>query len=594
LAQFYNAVSVLDVDVVAVTETWLKDDVLSTELFSSDYIVFRKDRNFSRTFQSRGGGVPLAVRSTLSVKLMDVDLAFDNLPEIDFICVKVHNVNSTIYICLVYIPPGLTLHRYHEFSYAFLSLRFLHGSKIIFLGDFNVTEYITFLNLDQLRGNAVPIFHILSELSIQQHNSITNDNDGLLDLVLSNLHCSVTRGEEGLVPQDPHHPCLLVSIDVRIKIRKFIYGVDDGDNFNVRAIDMEMVRNELLLIDWSFLESYEDVDFACHGFYNKLFELFDLIVPKKRKSRHNYPPWFSYELIKKIKLKHRIFKKFRVSGKLCDLEKYRMLRRDIKGDIKRQYDQYVAKAEADIKRDPNKFWQFVKFKQNGTGIPLNMTFSGAEVSGADEITGAFANYFESAYCEKASVIESSVEEWSTSCNFSLNAVNEQDVLNAISKLKLKFTAGPDMIPSFLIHECVEAFVSPLVVIFNLCLKTNAFPAIWKTARVVPVFKKGDRNCIETYRPVSICSNFSKVFEFIISDTLSFHFKSYISESQHGFVRGRSTISNLCTFTQYVANSMDLGLQTDVIYYYYYYYYYYLVKLANRYDLITGKLSLVRQ
>jgi hypothetical protein len=127
-------------------------------------------------------------------------------------------------------------------------LRFLHGSKIIFLGDFNVTEYITFLNLDQLRDNAVPIFHILSELPIQQHNSITNDNDRLLDLVLSNLHCSVTRG--------------------------------DGDNFNFRAVDMEMVRNALLLIDWSFLEGY--------------------------------PPWFSYELIKKIMLKHRILKKFRV------------------------------------------------------------------------------------------------------------------------------------------------------------------------------------------------------------------------------------------------------------------------------------------
>jgi hypothetical protein len=94
--QFYNAVSVLDVDVVAVTETWLKDDVLSTELFSSDYIVFRKDRNFSRTFQSRGGGVALAARSTLSVKLMDVDLAFDNLPEIDFICVKILELCSIV------------------------------------------------------------------------------------------------------------------------------------------------------------------------------------------------------------------------------------------------------------------------------------------------------------------------------------------------------------------------------------------------------------------------------------------------------------------------------------------------------------------
>jgi ribonuclease P/MRP protein subunit RPP40 len=58
-----------------------------------------------------------------------------------------------------------------------------------------------------------------------------------------------------------------------------------------------------------------------------------------------------------------------------------------------------------------------------------------------------------------------------------------------------------------------------------------------------------------FRPTAAIS-----FEFIISGILSFHFKSYISESQHGFVRG--------TFTQYVANSMDLGLQTDVIYTYF--------------------------
>jgi hypothetical protein len=58
-----------------------------------------------------------------------------------------------------------------------------------------------------------------------------------------------------------------------------------------------------------------------------------------------------------------------------------------------------------------------------------------------------------------------------------------------------------------------------------------------------------------FRPTAAIS-----FEFIISGNLSFHFKSYISESQHGFVRG--------TFAQYVANSMDLGLQTDVIYTYF--------------------------
>jgi hypothetical protein len=145
----------------------------------------------------------------------------------------------------------------------------------------------------------------------------------------------MTRGEEGLV---------LISIDVRIKVRKFIYSVDDSDNVNFMAVDMELVRNALIVMDWSFIDSYEDVYLACRDFYNKLFDLFDLIVPKKRKSRHNYPPWFSYELIKKIKLKHRILRKLRISGKLCDLEKFRLLRRDIKGNIKRQYDHYVQSS----------------------------------------------------------------------------------------------------------------------------------------------------------------------------------------------------------------------------------------------------------
>jgi hypothetical protein len=63
----------------------------------------------------------------------------------------------------------------------------------------------------------------------------------------------------------------------------------------------------------------------------------------------------------------------------------------------------------------------------------------------------------------------------------------------------------------------------------------------------------------------LCRFLRKGIAVVLSDNLSFHFKSYISEAQYGFVRGRSTISNLCTFTQYVANSMDLGLQTDVIY-----------------------------
>lgn len=106
---------------------------------------------------------------------------------------------------------------------------------------------------------------------------------------------------------------------------------------------------------------------------------------------------------------------------------------------------------------------------------------------------------------------------------------------------------------------------PLVILFNTSLRTGIFPTIWKTAHVVPIFKSGDKACCSNYRPISILSCLGKLFESIVYDTLYYHIHPHISPKQHGFVRNRSTTSNLLEYKNYICRSFDKKLQVDCIY-----------------------------
>jgi hypothetical protein len=82
-------------------------------------------------------------------------------------------------------------------------------------------------------------------------------------------------------------------------------------------------------------------------------------------------------------------------------------------------------------------------------------------------------------------------------------------------LKNKLMAGTDQVPSFVIKNCGSAFIEPLFILFNLVLKCFVFSERWKKWRICLVLKKGDPSLINNYRPISILTNLSKVFEIIL-------------------------------------------------------------------------------
>ena len=94
-------------------------------------------------------------------------------------------------------------------------------------------------------------------------------------------------------------------------------------------------------------------------------------------------------------------------------------------------------------------------------------------------------------------------------------ISAQDILLAISKMKGKINRTPDGIPSFFIKHVALQLLTPLLIIFNSCLKFSLVPLQWKTALVVPIFKKGDKSYPKNYRPISLTSSFSRLFEAIL-------------------------------------------------------------------------------
>ena len=101
--------------------------------------------------------------------------------------------------------------------------------------------------------------------------------------------------------------------------------------------------------------------------------------------------------------------------------------------------------------------------------------------------------------------------------------------------------------------------------FNKSLRLGIFPGDWKLANIVPIFKKGKRDSVENYCPISLLPVISKVLERCVLAGLRDHISHLISPEQHGFLAGRSCVTQLTSVLHYIGGQLDAGKQIDIIY-----------------------------
>ena len=137
---------------------------------------------------------------------------------------------------------------------------------------------------------------------------------------------------------------------------------------------------------------------------------------------------------------------------------------------------------------------------------------------------------------------------------SLNTFNitENDIVKAVHKMNGQSSPGcDDIVPKF-IKNVYPYLIRPLYKLFGMSLGSGQIPLDWKQGIIVPIYKKnGNPSSTSSYRPICLTSCVAKLLEKIVYDNILNHLNHYdiLSKDQHGFLKQKSTITNLmqCTY-----------------------------------------------
>ena len=181
---------------------------------------------------------------------------------------------------------------------------------------------------------------------------------------------------------------------------------------------------------------------------------------------------------------------------------------------------------------------------------------------------SIAGHARALFIDSGSDISLCPKSWAGSGVMEKLVISSDNVKKLLGNLNDTKSMGPDEIhPKLLkyLSNC-DNFVIALTNLFNACISQECIPDIWKTAIVIPIHKKGSVHQPENYRPVSLTCVLCKMFETFLREHIIDYVSLVITEKQHGFLKGRSCLSNLLETIEKANEYMYEGNCVDILYF----------------------------
>lgn len=568
--EFYLNLLNIEADIFCLTETWLNSTHFCSEFLTNKYISHRRDRNYSLSQTTRGGGAWIFHRtSIISSRRHDFET---NINMLEDVWIEIKLTGYSLFICTLYITPAnnnaasfeLFLDKFKD------NLLVMNTSdRILLVGDFNVSEMDWILdsagyqkahNTSTLQSKT--IMNIINLGNLNQFNSILNESNKILDLVLSNdpiNSIDVNLSSMSLVTPDLYHPPLAINISESLQYLK----TRDHKKLNFRKGNYEAIKLDLMDIDWNFTTE-SPVEISLQKFYRVINNTINKNIPRI-KSNNIYPHWFNKDLINTLKQKEKSRKEWKKHNSSENYSIFSNLRKLCKKKITSCYSRYLEELQTNIHTNIKQFWAFTKKKKKTNTYPSSFKKNNANISSPKEICNLFADFFKSIYHDNLSIQSFNIINNTITMTPNPHLISHNDVEKIINKLDLNKHGGPDGIPNIFWKNICETISKPLSSIFNNSLNKGIFPDELKTSYITPIFKKGDYALVTNYRPVCMLNSLAIIFEKAIHKLMLPLLEDKICPQQHGFASNKSTGSNLIEYTSYISEALDRNYEVHSIY-----------------------------
>ena len=347
--------------------------------------------------------------------------------------------------------------------------------------------------------------------------------------------------------------------------------------FNFRPVNEQTIHaidDALLNYDWSCLHQ-SDVNHAYATFLDVLNRFIDHFAPSKKikvkKNKIRREPWFTKGLQKSrftlTKLYKKAADKSKESREYKRYTAYRNQYNNVKRAAKKaHYDKLFDMHRNDIRQT----WSVINELQGNSKKKhcaiQKLVINNKDICQPQEIVNSLADFFSNVGPKQAQEIVStqrSQVDFKRYINYSINnslyltPLDEYDILRIIDGFKNKKSRGYDDLNSQFIKQIKVGLAYPLKILINRSFEEGIFPDKLKISKTIALHKRNEKVLVDNYRPISLLSVFSKIFEKAFCNKLVSFItnNNLLSENQYGFRKKRSTSQAVLEFHLQAINSI---------------------------------------
>ena len=402
---------------------------------------------------------------------------------------------------------------------------------------------------------------------ITKPTRVTTDSVTLIDNIFTNKFD--TDSFHGILYTDITDHCPIFCIHTNTHI------TNSKGNFQKRVFSIKNMNKfiqRLRAADWCEIMSSNDSQLSFSLFHQQFLKHFDNSFPieVKKSEYRKRKPWLTLGLKCSIKRKNKLYlwyKKHPSKGnekiyktyksklakliQLAEREHYDRLFETHKSNVKESWkiiNTILCRNKVNVKSNKYIINNCVETDKNVIANKFNDFFVHIGPSLADKIPKT--------NIKPTSFIKS---EQKLTNSFFMEPITHNEVEKIIMSLK-DSSPGWDSINAKCLKESYQYFIEPLLHCLNLSFKNGEFPKELKVAKVVPIYKSGESQQIKNYRPVSVLSVFSKLFEKIMHNRLAKFLdkNNVLYNYQFGFRKGYSTSLALISLVDKISVALNDG------------------------------------